>query len=919
MTGRPSAWARWRVDLRLAWRQVRRTKGSSALVVALVALPVMALTAGVVFWASHQATPQQHVTLELGQNQAWVQIVGGANPLREQAIDDPLSFAMDGAQEEDDRGNAAPTSPQAFLPPGTRTIEVHQGGTAYVETAAGTAHVATTTGPVWDPVFAGRYTVLEGTAPASTSEAMVTPGLLARLGMDIGGTVTFPDEHTTLTITGTMRELDEPPGVNQLFLTEPGDLVTDSGAARWYTPDWQPDVQTLPALNHAGLVAFARDLVLDPPAGSRLASDDAGAMWTAAAYTGVGAAFEGYLVVLLAGAAFAVSARRQARSLAVAVSVGARRADVFRVVLLQGAVLGLIGGAVGALLGLGLTAAARTLLDDHVVGSLTSGWGWNVPWPMVIAIVVFAVAVGLLSAAAPARSATRGDVLAALRGSRRPARLRPHRPAWGVGLMVLGMAATIAGALLMAALNAAKPIDYQSPWRAVALGAIIAGPLVFQVGMIVGGHWTLSVLSRVLSRMGVGARLASRDAAANPSRVVPAFAAIAACVFVASFALSMTAMLSAGTTRTYRWAGHPGTVTVWMWGDHMSDTKTFLDPARSVLAASTPRTTALVSTPAEPTLDPNTLEAQDPTARAWSVAKAHSEDPSCAHCRDDYRYLFGATLRVIAPDDLTTLLGVSLGVADLDAFRNGSALAVDRYGFGDDTATIAEWTAAGQSEYVTTEGGSSGPAALHTVPMRSVAVPYPQEEDVVYIATATAGKLGMSLEPERIVATYAAPPADSVIDAMTADAANIRIGREGRIGVYAEKGPAAVSPVLWLISAATAVLVIGAGSICLGLSRFERRPDDATLTAVGARPTTRRVVSAWQAAIVVGLGTAVGVTASLLPTWGVAQTTADYLRFTEVPWLWLAITAFGLPLVMAAASWLIPPRAPDLIRRTAIA
>jgi hypothetical protein len=38
-----------------------------------------------------------------------------------------------------------------------------------------------------------------------------------------------------------------------------------------------------------------------------------------------------------------------------------------------------------------------------------------------------------------------------------------------------------------------------------------------------------------------------------------------------------------------------------------------------------------------------------------------------------------------------------------------------------------------------------------------------------------------------------------------------------------------------------------------------------------------------------------------------------------MPWLALAGLAFALPLLIAAASWLIPPRAPELTRRTVIA
>ncbi|WP_165310906.1 ABC transporter permease [Microbacterium protaetiae] len=922
---RPSAWARWRADLRLARRQVWRTRGSSALVVLLVALPVFALTGGVVFWKSNQPSPTQLVTLALGRTQAWIEIVGGPDSSRVQSIDEPQWYDLDYDDETGALTNPerpAPTSPDDVLPAGTKTIEVTYGGDTSVTTATGTAQVSVTTGAVWDPVFTGRYAVIDGRAPASSTEVMVTPGLLQRMGQKIGGSVVLPEAGVTLTITGTLRELDQSPDSDELFLPEPGDVLSHPGLTRWYTPDWQPDAATLATMNQAGFVSFARDLVLDPPAGARVVRDQQSEIWALLAYAAIAAAFSGYLVVLLAGAAFAVSARRQARALAVAASVGATKGHVFRIVLLQGAVLGLVGGLVGSALALGASAAARALFDDGVVGSIRAGWGWKAPWLLVAAILVFAVLVGLLAAIAPARAATRGDALAALRGSRRPAVLKPRRPLWGLGLMVLGVAATIVGALGLAALNSAREIDYTSPWRTLLLFAIVAGPLVFQVGIIVGGHWTLAMISRAFSRIGLGARVASRDAAANPSRVVPAFAAIAACVFVASFALSMTAMASAGSTRTYPWTGHLGSVLVGMDGDDSaSDPDTYTDAARALLAPSQPSATAVVWQLAGTAVDPDTGEPTDPDAPVWTVAQSDAEAADCPECTGETAYIAGPQLDIVAPGDLETILGAPVPAADLAAFRGGGALWFGQDGYGDDHATLVQWSASDEHSYEQTPADSGAkPKALHEIPVRSVATPYPQADWSLYIATGTADKLGMALRPQTMFAAYDQMPSDAVIDALTADAENLRVGRNGRFGTYLERGPQPIDPVLWLITGATLVLVIGAGAICLGLARFERRPDDATLTAVGAGRGLRRSVNAWQAVIVVGMGTVVGTVASLIPAWGIAQTSSDYMRFgDDTPWIWLGIVALGLPAVVAAASWLVPPRTPDLTRRTAIA
>jgi predicted lysophospholipase L1 biosynthesis ABC-type transport system permease subunit len=116
-----------------------------------------------------------------------------------------------------------------------------------------------------------------------------------------------------------------------------------------------------------------------------------------------------------------------------------------------------------------------------------------------------------------------------------------------------------------------------------------------------------------------------------------------------------------------------------------------------------------------------------------------------------------------------------------------------------------------------------------------------------------------------------------------------------------------------------AVLVLGASAVALGLARFERRPDDATLTAIGGTPGLRRRIGFWQGLIIAGFGTIAGAAAGVLPPIGFAIQSRGELLAEDMPWLALAGLAFALPLLIAAASWLIPPRAPELTRRTVIA
>jgi hypothetical protein len=914
---------------------VRRAKGSSTLVVLLIGLPIIALSGAAVFAQSHIATPEQKVTLELGHTQAMIAIAGGPDPSRVQAVNEPgyASVDSDAQGRPLNADRPAPEDPGAVIPAGTTVLSLMEHGAVWVDTAGGTAQVPATAGPAWDPALEGRFWSIAGASPRSGDEAMVSPGLLDRIGAKIGDRLTLTDTGRSFTITGTMSSRQVLPDEPQVFLPASArDLVP--GTPVWFTVDWQPDYADFQEMSRAGFRVYARDLALHPPAGALIAGVSSSFGWMMLLVGAVAAAFCGYLVVLLAGAAFAVAARRQQRFLAVTASVGAVRGDVFRIVLLQGSVLGLVAGTAGAAIGIGLAQAALTLTDRGAPTSFWGNWGLQIPWMLLVGIVAFSVAVGTIAAIAPARTATRGDVLGALRGARRPARLKPRRPLWGLGLMILGLAATIVGAVTLAAMNAVSDPEYASPARIPLVIAVVTGPLVFQIGVIIGGHWTLTVVSRALTRLGLAARIASRDAAANPSRVIPAFAAIAACVFIASFTLSTTAMTNAANRAHYSWLGHPGTVAMTVWNLTADDAGRAADAMRALMATSRPERTVMLRGPATPAFDPDTGRWADPDAPVWTVAETPPVSDQCSHCAPEAS-LNSALVFIVDPADVATATGEPLPEDAHRALVGGGAVVLKTSsGLGDGlvhdgAATLVRWRAATQDAYNEKLGAyhqgaipaSDLPRPEHTLtlPAVTVAPAYPQGLLQVLISTETAHALGMQPVPHVLLAEYAQPPGDDVVDALTAAAESTRITDRSALHVQVERGPASIDPVLWLISGVAMVLVIGAGTVCLGLARYERRADDATLAAVGAGRGLRRRVEAWQAVIVVGLGTVIGSVAGLIPTWGISQMSGDYLDVADTPWLWLALSGIGLPLVMAAASWLIPPRSPDLTRRTAIA
>lgn len=201
--------------------------------------------------------------------------------------------------------------------------------------------------------------------------------------------------------------------------------------------------------------------------------------------------------------------------------------------------------------------------------------------------------------------------------------------------------------------------------------------------------------------------------------------------------------------------------------------------------------------------------------------------------------------------------------------------------------------------------------------------PHPTRSREIYVAPATAAAEGIVASPSHVIATYDAPPTDRTMDRLSQDLNAIaqRPGLGGVTDVWAERedGPPDPAIQFWLIIAGASALVIGAGAVAIGLSRVERRADDATLSAVGGGALVRRSVSFWQGLVIAGLGCATGTAAGILPVWGVTlMGMGSDTRMSDVPWPLLAVLGIGLPVAIAAVSWLVPPQSPDLSRRRTI-
>ena len=131
-------------------------------------------------------------------------------------------------------------------------------------------------------------------------------------------------------------------------------------------------------------------------------------------------------IVLLAGPAFAVSARRQRRELALVAAVGGPRQDLRNVVLSKGIVLGVIGGMLSVFVAVALTAIGIATLGRYV--NAIPGH-FDVRPVELLALALVSLTTALAAAVFPARGAARTDS----RGrARRTARHPAHAQASAV-------------------------------------------------------------------------------------------------------------------------------------------------------------------------------------------------------------------------------------------------------------------------------------------------------------------------------------------------------------------------------------------------------------------------------------------------------------------------------------------------------
>lgn len=864
-----------------------RAKGRSALVVAMIAIPVLGVTALDVTYRSVEPTAAEELTAQ----------VGSADAL----FSDPESGPMEQSANGDNYGSLSDTAPpedapaldlRTAFPQGARGISI-QSVPASVTTGYGITDADIFEFKTSDRMARGKLDLVDGAFPKGTGEIVATEPFLKSAGLHVGSRITVRGPEQKYTVTGTVEQPDDLKA--RTLYADPGAVIApwkataahdkkvlppNAGPMTWLVRavdgkgvSWT-DVM---AANKKGALVVSRQVVLDPPPDSEVPltrklgrNNTTGTSGELSAALVTIVAMAVLEIVLLAGPAFAVGARRSRRQLGLVGTCGGDRRHVRAVVLSGGLVLGGAGAVVGVAAGLVLTVVFRPLIEDqagHRFGSL------SVQPKELLAVAVIGLITGLLAAFVPAVVASRQSVLESLTGRRGVRRSSRVLPIVGVCAMALGIGIAVLGGTTG---NSTE----------VAAGSVLA-----ELGLLGCIPVIVGMLGRLGRRLPLSPRMALRDAARNRGRTAPAVAAVMAAVagsvaiatYMASSAAEgdydYTPMLSekavvlyamdakgveqlplaqAAVERNMTPTGRPAGISrVWAG----SDCNTYYEDENSCGSLE------LV----KPTGKGHDCPLNSKGAKKLAARLTADEHRSMMHspaCMDE-RY----TMNTFGSD------GSNIVVGDAELLRTyvklddpAAAKALDAgipVLLNQAYAKDGQVTVKAVNRYNPKDKKNR---ALHPGPAQKTS-----DRMKVYVAEAkyaetpgirmimperTAQRIGLHTAVYGSVYAVSHRPTDA--ESQRTEAALDQAG--GNVYVQSGTGSADREDIMLLVLTLFAgVVTLGAAAITTGLAKADAEADLTTLSAVGAPPRVRRSLSGFQCLVVALTGVLLGTAAGLVP------------------------------------------------------
>lgn len=690
-------------------------------------------------------------------------------------------------------------------------------------------------GPYGRPMLS----LVSGGYPAGSGEVAMTAALASTFDLRLGGV--WHESGRSLHLVGIVENPEN--FLDAFALVPPGELGTPSS------------VTVLFDGSAASLASFRF------PPGSTPVSPTASNGIPPSIIVLVVATLALVFIGLVSAGSFTVLAQRRRRSLGMLSSLGATDRNVRLVMVANGAVVGILGALVGAVLGF----AAWIAYAPHLATSAQHQVLWsNEPWWLIATALMVAVVTAIVAARRPAASLAQMSVIEALSGRPSPAK-SVHRSAYpgvaalGVGLVLLAMAGGAHGG---------DSIELPVGILATAVGLLLLAPL------------TLNALSVNASRAPVAARIAMRDLSRYRARSASALAATSLAVLIAM----MIAVVATGRYAdvldyfgpnlpsnqlvVYAPGSSPGNVS----GIAVTAAKLAAFDARVAIVAASVGTRDVLLL--DGTADAALVQT-GPHGASNSGSMYVATPALLRHYGIDPSEIRPTTLLVTSRPGLEELSGLQLLHGDLQS-PTANILALD----GPSVQTFSQLPT-----------DTSDPNLLVT--MHAV-----QKFHLPVIPT---GWLIQSSRP--------------LTNLQTNTARQVAAG--AGMSIEVKNNDPSLDQLRNYATFAGILVALGVLAMTVGLIRSESAGDLRTLTAAGANRRTRRTLTAATAGALGLLGALTGTLVAYLDAAAYfgAQLSS---RLNHVPTFDLLVVLVAMPLAAAAGGWLLAGREPPAIARQPI-
>ncbi|MEP6660375.1 MAG: FtsX-like permease family protein [Acidimicrobiales bacterium] len=694
-------------------------------------------------------------------------------------------------------------------------------------------------GPYGAPMLALR----QGRFPAQADEIALTDGAAQSLNTHVGASLSL--EGVDRTVVG----LVENPGK---FSDEFALLAPSADAPR----------QSVTVLLGSGSTDLSRVRL---PSGANFFGQRRGAdeNVTAAVLVLVLSTLVLLLICLVAAAAFAVIAQRRLRQLGMLAAIGATARHLRLVVLINGVVVGVIAAVVGTGMALVGWIALSPQLESAAGHRIDR---FDVPWWLLGAGVLLAVATATAAAWWPARSSARIPVTEAL--SARPPRPKPvHRSAIAtVILLGAGFAALTAG------VNTAK--DKVNPLL------LIGGTVAIVIGLLFVSPLAIRALATTAKRLPIAVRLALRDLARYQARSGAALAAISLGLGIAA----ATVVIAAAAQHS---AGE----------GNLSDRQVLVRLGND-------------QEPVIPEHSPTELQQFQSDVDGFAatlngatvIALDAAINPSAHESRQ------GQSLMAEA------MLGRRVGE---DTYRDEGILYVATPGLLDHLG-LDRSLVNSQADVLTSHTGElsligpikQGGATKAAPRLQTISAPKYSSAPTSFITPAGLTRAGLQPARSGWLVETTRPFTTEQLAAARTMAANAGLTVESR------DHQGGLATIRAGATAAGILLALCILAMTVGLIRSEAGRDLRTLTAAGATSMTRRTLTAATAGALALLGAGLGIAGAYIAL--IAGYIHDLKPLANVPVLHFSITIVGLPVLAAIAGWLLAGAEPPAIARPAM-